>query len=137
MTWKLLVGVLVIPYMIAAFWTATMQASPTLAGAGGDQAAFGDFLNVAAQPNEVHLTQPTIGGDAPLSTTLVLPTNPIGWAGFLANAAALRGPMWEGWTTPIRIMLLAFAAPAILFFMMMLYQALGFMIGGIAGAVRP
>lgn len=136
MTWKLLVGILVIPYLIAAFWTATMQASPSLSGAGVDQAALADFLNTAAQPKEVHISGPTIGADAPLNDTLVLPTSPVGWAGFLANAAALRGPMWEAWTTPLRVFIYALAAPALLFFTLLLFQALGFMVGGIIGALR-
>ena len=134
MTWKIFVGVLVLPYLVAMYMTATLNLDSNVENLPEDQQALIDLLNAAGQPYEVNINQPTIGTDTPITMSQVYPTTVTGWVGFAANAAALRGTMWEPWTTPIRIFILAMGFSALLFLTIMAFQTFGFLIGGVMGA---
>ena len=133
MTWKILLGTLVIPYIVAMYVTAVLALDTNVENLPEDQQALIDFLNASGQPYEVNINQPTIGNDAPITMTQVYPTTVTGWVGFAANAAALRGPIWEPWTTPIRMFILAMGFASLLFLTLMVFQTFGFLLGGVAG----
>lgn len=134
MTWKIFVGILVIPYIVAMYLTAVLSLETDVNNLGGDQQALIDLMNAGAQPYEVNINQPTIGNDTPITMSQVYPTTVTGWVGFAANAAALRGPIWEPWTTPIRMFVIALGLSALLFLTIMAFQTFGFLIGGVMGA---
>lgn len=139
MTWKLLVGMLVIPYAVAAFLTGILYLNADLSSvADQDTAASIAFINKAGKPIETNIRDPAVGAtNVGIATDVSYPGTAPGWLSKLAKSITLQGPMWEPWTQPIRFFLYLGAAPAMLMFTLMLVQALSFFISSILGRVSP
>lgn len=138
-SWKLIVGLFMIPYGAAAIFTAVMYQTTDIGNVADTNISdYKAFLNTAGQPQEVAIDQPGAGAsNIPVSGQLSYSLNPVGWVTTLGNAVALRGPIWEPWTAPIRFVLYLMAAPAILMISIGMAQAASFFFGSIFGRVSP
>lgn len=138
-SWKLIVGLFMIPYAAAALFTAIMYQQNDIGSvADSDVASYKEFLNLAGNPQEVAIDQPGVGSNQnPISTELSYPVAPTSWLTKLGQAVSLTGPIWEPWTAPIRLFLYTMAAPALLIIAIGLMQAFSFFISSIFGRLSP
>lgn len=137
MNYKLLVGVLGIPWGIAALLSAVVYMNTSVADSvEGDTAAVADYYNIAGNPNESRVSVPAVGGtNNPIGVEISYPTTGPGWLKGLAQSVTLTGPIWPEWTQPIRFVLYLLVAPALLMVTIALAQAFSFFISSIFGRV--
>lgn len=139
MNWKLIVGIMVVPYAIAALVTGAMYLNADIgSNPNEDTSSIASFLNASGNPQQIIVDQPTVGsGQTRVSGTLGYPTNPGSWLKFLARSATLQGPIWEPWTAPIRFFL--YIGPGVLMGLitLQLIQSASFFFGGLFGRGTP
>ena len=137
MNYKLLVGILGLPWALAAFLTGVLYMNTDLStNASGETSATAAYYNSIANPNESRVSVPAVGGtNNPIAVEISYPTTGPGWLKNLAQSVTLTGPVWPGWTAPIRFALYLFVAPALLMLTIMLAQAFSFFISSIFGRV--
>lgn len=106
MGYKVILGFVIFPYLIAFIVTGLAELTNDPASITGSNSAFASFIDLSAQPEEVNIEEPTLlNSDTPVSTGLSFPKTPIGWAGFLFRTTTLTGPIWKPWTLPFRFIL--------------------------------
>lgn len=138
MNYKVVVGILAIPWAIAAFLTAVMYQDVDVANLpASDAAAVASFLNTSGNPESINVSEPAVGStNNPISTTYSWVNTASDWLPALARGASLTGPIWQPWTAPIRFILYLLVAPALLMLTLSLAQAFSFFISSIFGRTR-
>ena len=139
MNLKQIMGWMLIPYAIAAMVTGVLYLDGDFANnPNEDTASIAEFLNTSGNPQTLSVDQPTAGATQNrVSASLGYPTSPVGWMGFLGKSATLTGPIWEGWTAPIRFFL--YIGPSLLLGLisLQLLQSASFFLGSIFGRTTP
>jgi len=126
-------------WSIMAIVTAVVELEDDPADAGGSATAFENFINRTANPEEINVGDPNVGYQAtnPISTVVSYGKMAAGWLTFMAQAAMLQSPIWEGWLAFPRYILMALSAP---FLMSITFAVAGMFagfIGGIFGRAAP
>lgn len=126
-------GIFFFMWAIMAMVTAVIELQDDPSAVGGSSTAFENFVNRTANPEEINVGDPNVGYQAtnPVSTVVSYGKMAAGWLTFMAQAAMLQSPIWEGWTAPIRYGLMALSAP----FLMSITFAVAGMFAGFVGGI--
>lgn len=137
MTYKVSAMMFILWGMLAMI-TTVVELENSNADTGGSSASFQQLANAASNPDQVNIDQATIGGATnPISGTWDMAKQAAGWLGFMAGALMLQSPIWEGWTQPIRYLIMLISIPYMFHVTITLASAATNFLGGIFGALRP
>lgn len=98
----------------SAIVTGAVTLSSDPASASGSGSDFENFTNSVYNSEEIQVDRPVATGNNPVSSAISFGNAATGWASFLFKSAALYSPIWEGWATPIRYLILILQIPMIL-----------------------
>ena len=126
-------------WAILAMVSAVIELQYDPSDIGGSSSAFESFVNRTANPEEVNITDPNVGYQStnPVSTVVSYGKMAAGWLQFMAKAAMLDSPIFEGWTQPIRYILMALSAPFLMSITLSVASMFAGFVGGIFGRAAP
>lgn len=103
-------GFFIALWALSALITGAVTGTPAnVSAAGGSSQAFEDSVNSVFNGQEFEANVSTSSN--PVSAATSFGTTAVDWVKFIFNSAALNSPIWEGWATPIRWMILVFQLP--------------------------
>ena len=132
MSYKISALMFILWGMLAAV-TMIVELENDQSAVGGSTQNFESLANTVANPDQVGLSDVTLGDDTSvIGGTWDFIKQGKDWVLFMGRSLMLQSPIWEGWTQPVRWAIMLISIPYMLHVIVVMMSAATNMIGGIS-----